>query len=590
MNPTVVKRSLVIVLSVATLATCFVCLVVKISDPDFFWHLKTGELIWQHRSLPAEDPFSYTSPDHEDRREHFILTGFWLSEVIFYLFYAGGGMWGIVVLRFILIGILIVVMLKRRRGDSLLYMGLLLMFLASILKTFPVERPQVFSFLFFALQLLLLENVRDDTSYNKGKWIYFFFPLLMLTWANTHPGFVLGLTAIAVYIIMEGIKFLHPTLSPTSRGAYKRLALIGASGIVVSLLNPNAYHAFVELNQPAFHTSANIEYLSTFSSFRMFSAYGLVLYWLALLLTISGFIIHMRKVDITELVLLAGTGYFSFTTMRYVPLFLVAALPAVSRAFSGGRFLKPVRIFIIAVSLFAGTFLSWNGRANLDNLTSGDWINRYLYPVTGAEFIMKNELKGNMYNPDYWGGYLMWKLAPERKVFIDGRTLDFTVYKEYLLIDAAAPTAIAGIPAWKAMLEAYNVKYVVTPFSRYEGGLVGLLYALLNDRDWLPVFADHNSVIFVKDLPIHSDVVKKYAISKDHLILHFFDTCNRQIAANPNNIAAHITEGDLFMTLSNVYEARKAYEKALQIMPFNAIAAERLKRLDTKSSHEPTLS
>lgn len=261
MNPTVVKKSLIIVLSVAVLAMSFVCLVPKISDPDFFWHLKTGELIWQHRSLPAEDPFAYTSQDHQDRRAHLILTGYWLSEVIFYLLYAGGGMSGIVVLRFILVGMLIYLMLKRRRGDFLLHMGLLLMFLTSLLKTFPIERPQVFSFLFFAVLLLLLDNIRDDTSYSKGKWIYFVFPLLMLTWANTHPGFVLGLIVIAVYIVMEGIKFLHPSLIPIDTGAYKRLILLGVSGILISILNPNAYHVFAELNLQASVTSTNIEYL-----------------------------------------------------------------------------------------------------------------------------------------------------------------------------------------------------------------------------------------------------------------------------------------------------------------------------------------
>lgn len=317
----------------------------------------------------------------------------------------------------------------------------------------------------------------------------------------------------------------------------------------------------------------------------MFSAYGLILYWIVLLLTIIGLIINIRKVDITELVLLAGTGYFSFTTMRYVPFFLIAALPAASRFYSGGRILKPARMSVITVSLFAGIFFTWNARANLDNLTSGNWIDSYMYPVTGAAFIIENDLKGNMYNPDYWGGYLMWKLAPERKVFVDGRNLNFPVYKEFLLIDSAAPAAIAGIPAWKAILEAHNVKYVLTPFSKYGGGVVPLVYALLEDRDWLPVFADYNSVIFVKDLPINSDVVKRYAISKDYLIIYFFDICNRQIAANPNNIAAYITEGDLFMATSRVNEARQAYEKALQIMPFNTTAAEKLKLLDIRSTY-----
>ena len=488
------------------------------------------------------------------------------------------------VLRFVLVGILIYVMLKRRKGDLLLSLGLLLMFLTSILKTFPIERPHVFSFLFFAVLLHLFEKVRDDTSVDTGKSVYFVFPAIMLLWANTHPGFVLGLIVIAVYLVMEGIKFLHPSLGPKERGTYGRLILLGVSGILISILNPNAYNAFAALNLQAF-SSTNIEYLSTPDSFRMFSAYGLMLYWLVLLLTLVGLIIHIRNVDITELVLLAGTGYFSFTIIRYVPFFLIAALPAVSRFYSGGGLLKPVRMFVIAVSVVFAIFFTWNARAYLDNFISRDWIDSYMYPVTGARFIAENDLKGNMYNPDYWGGYLIWKISPERKVFVDGRTLNLSINKESLLVHNAAPDALAGMPAWKAILEAHNIKYVLTPFAEYGGGVVPLVYALLEDRDWLPVFADSNAVIFVKDLPINSDVVRKYAISKDYVIIYFFDICDRQIAANPRNIAAYITEGDIFMTASRAYEARQAYEKALRIMPFNSTAAERLERLDRRSTY-----
>jgi hypothetical protein len=560
----------------------FILLLAKISDPDFFWHLKTGELIWQQRSLPAEDPFSYTSQGLQDGRTHLILTGYWFGEVIFHLLYAEGGMSWIVGLRFVLIGMLICVMLKRKRGDFLLYMGFLLMFLSSFLKTFPIERPQVFSFLFFALLLRLLESIRDGVAFSKMKWIYFVFPLLMLTWANTHPGFVLGLTAIAVYIVVEGVKFLHPTLRPMKTVAYKRLALIGVSGILVSMLNPNSYNVFAELKLPVSHTSTNIEYLSTLESFRTFSGYGLILYWIILLLTIFGFIYKIRKVDITELVLLAGTGYFSFTTMRYVPIFLIAALPAVSSFFSEGRLLKPARIFVIMLSIISAIFFIGNGRANLTNITSGNWINSYMFPVAGAEFIIENDLKGNIYNPDYWGGYLIWKLAPWKKVFIDGRALNFLIYNESLGINNAELKEIAGMPAWKAILGAYNVNYVLTPFSRLGGGLVPLVSALLDDRDWRPVFASFNSVIFVKDLPLNSDVVNRYAISKGDLIDFFFTICNRQISTNPNNIDAYITKGDLFIDESRAREARHAYEKALQIMPLNTTAAERLKILDMK--------
>ncbi len=56
-----------------------------IADPDFWWHLRTGQLISQTGSIPHSDPFSFTNNGkpwiaHE-----------WLSELFFYGLYKIGG-------------------------------------------------------------------------------------------------------------------------------------------------------------------------------------------------------------------------------------------------------------------------------------------------------------------------------------------------------------------------------------------------------------------------------------------------------------------------------------------------------------------
>ncbi len=583
MSHAVVKKYLIVGLCAVTLAICFVWLIEKITDPDFFWHLKTGEWIWQHKALPSDDPFTYTLQNHHDKRVHYILTGYWLAELIFYWFYAAGGLDGILILRFILLGLLTYAMVIRRKGDSLLYGGLLLMFLTCFLETFPLERPQVFSFLFFAVLLFLLDRIRDNASFG-GKGIYFFFPALMLVWANTHPGFVLGLAVLVLYTIMEGVKFFHPSLRPMKPLAYKRFALLCVLGIVITLLNPNGFHVFAELNQPAFHTSSNVEYMSTPDAFTTFSAFGIILYWLVLLLTITGLVVNIRKIDITESLLLAGAGYFSFTTLRYVPIFLIAALPAASGFFGGGKLLKPARIVVLAISIISGIFFSWNERSNLANVKSGNWMDEGLFPVKAADFIRENNLQGNMYNPAYWGGYLMWKLAPDRKVFSDGRVLDYSIGRQSLSISRATATPVGGAPAWKAMLEGYRVAYIVTPYCSLSGGIIPLFYALLNDSEWQPVFSDYNSVIFLKKGPTNGDILSKFALSKEYLVNYFIEVTKAQLAEDPGNAQAYITKGDLLLLASRVPEAKEAYEAALRIMPFNAAAAKRLQRLEMETA------
>jgi len=64
-----------------------------IADPDFWWHLRTGQVIFETRAIPHADPFSFTNQGktwvaHE-----------WLSEILLYGIYRIGG-YGLLILIF----------------------------------------------------------------------------------------------------------------------------------------------------------------------------------------------------------------------------------------------------------------------------------------------------------------------------------------------------------------------------------------------------------------------------------------------------------------------------------------------------------
>ena len=50
----------------------------RFSDPDMWWHLKTGEVIWTTHSIPTTDLFSYTT------NHHAWVPHEWLSQVLMY--------------------------------------------------------------------------------------------------------------------------------------------------------------------------------------------------------------------------------------------------------------------------------------------------------------------------------------------------------------------------------------------------------------------------------------------------------------------------------------------------------------------------
>ena len=561
---------------IVVVSTLFLLRVV--GDPDFFWHLKTGEWIWQNKALPSQDPFSYTSPAAGTSRERFILTSYWLSQIIYHLFHAAAGMYGIVLLRFAVFGALLLVLARRMRGDRPLALGLLLLFTIAFLVQYPLDRPQVFSFLLFGILLLLLDRARDNAAGAR-----YGIPLLMLLWANMHGGHLLGQAVIVTYLVMEGLKFLRPgLLSPLAPAAYRSLLVSGAAGIACSLMNPNTYHALTEmLAMPSSMMSVS-EYRSSLESFALGNDYSILLFWFLMLLAVIGAAVSIRRLDITEAALLTATGYFAFTQIRYIAFFLIAATPAAMRSLSGDRARRWARPVILAAALSATAFFTQGLTGSLRMLVAGDMLNNYTMPVEAATFIEKNNLRGNMYNHYSWGGYLLWRLGPERKVFIDGRGIHKEIYSHANRIDDAYSPSLAGMPYWKAMLEGRDVRYVVTPIFYYgDGVMLPLVSALLQDKDWTPVFIFYNSAIFVKNTQENSAVLERAMRSqkKEYFGESMLYMVDLLIQAAPNDAKFYIARGDVCQRMNRLPEARKAYETALQIMPFNRIATERLRLL-----------
>lgn len=496
-----------------TLFVSCLYLLTPIRDNDFFWHLKTGEWIYQHLRLPSEDLFSYTTPVPLGAAQHFTLTAFWISQLIYAALYRHFGMSGIVGLRFVVFAALLYFMVKRRRGDNVLYSCLLLVFAISLLSAFPLERPHAFSFLFFAALLFLLER---RTS-GPGSRLFpdaVLLPALMLVWANSHGGFLLGQVIITLFIVMEGLKFLHPSLRPMNFEAYKSLLIVGVLGIVFSLMNPNTYHGFEMLRLNSFTLYVNKEYKSTLEAFRYFSNYAVFLWWSIMLLTFIGLTANRKNTDITQIALFSGLGYFSFTHVRYVPFFLIAALPVICESFSKGRPASLARTIAVPAALLIALVFARDEVANLKNLRSGHWIDEERFPVRAADFIAAHNLTGNMFNHFDWGGYLLWRLAPERKVFVDGRCLNEEVDWQAYAISLAYAGKGRAFPEWKRFLRQYDIRYVVIPPMFSSGRIFPLANELMKSADWTLVLSDFNSLVFVRNGADNAEIIRNYSLPK----------------------------------------------------------------------------
>src|SRR4030042_6750200 len=78
-------------LIIVALGCVFVLNVFGFTDPDFWWHLRTGQFIVETGSIPKAAPFSYTAAGspwiaHE-----------WLSDLLIYGIESNVGYWGNVI-------------------------------------------------------------------------------------------------------------------------------------------------------------------------------------------------------------------------------------------------------------------------------------------------------------------------------------------------------------------------------------------------------------------------------------------------------------------------------------------------------------
>src|SRR3989338_3388982 len=158
----------------------------KPANQDIWQHLKTGEYILKEKSIPRADIYSYTAFGNE------WVTHEWLSQIIFYFFYFKFGMVSLIFLKAVIITLTFFILFKliNKNKNSNLYLSLILIvFAAFITRYHSYARPHIFSWLFIAVLLFLLQ-----------KKLYVYIPLLTLIWANTHGSVLLGLAIIAAYL------------------------------------------------------------------------------------------------------------------------------------------------------------------------------------------------------------------------------------------------------------------------------------------------------------------------------------------------------------------------------------------------------
>ena len=109
-------------------------------------------------------------------------------------------------------------------------------------------------------------------------------------------------------------------------------------------------------------------------------------------------------------------------------------------------------------------------------------------PVQAVRYLRQHPIPGRIFNDYAYGGYLTWVMAPENKVFIDGRS---NIYEPVGLFSDYAEVVGLKSDAF-AILQSYRINYCLIP---QDSALATLLAA---SSDWKEVYKDSLSGIFVR--------------------------------------------------------------------------------------------
>jgi hypothetical protein len=452
-----------IVLSSEQLATGLLFVVVSVlaamvkTQSDTWWQLRGGQEIWENRAVSHVDTYSHTArgeywPNHE-----------WLTEVLFYLAYAAGGM--PLLAAFCAAALVGAYALSWRlaSGRFEIRFALFVLSLTAAVGAWSM-RPQAVSMLFFMLTSTILAK-------DRVWWL----PPLLLVWANLHGAVGLGLISIGAVLVCETIvarrvpiRLLAAALTAFAATAATPLG-VGLWDLLIAYSRRTKTHGISEWMAPA----PPPDYLA---------------FWGIAALLVVG-IVRWRRLSVAARRLVAialATLPLALSAHRNVAMFLLIAVPAVTAllidskhhpASAPGRDITTGNAVVVAFAAAIGAVFV--ARVWLQPPSRLGW-----HPISPTAIEAVRQCKQPMYNALTVGGILIF-FVPEQPVFIDNRNDPYPVD----LLEANLKLEQSG--DYSRVFAEYGITCaVVGPDSFTDARLMA-------DRGWQSTYRDDQVAVYI---------------------------------------------------------------------------------------------
>ncbi|MBI2465729.1 MAG: hypothetical protein HYV66_00675 [Candidatus Sungbacteria bacterium] len=502
-SPDSLTRALILSL-VLLIYALFLAHPTNLVTADLGRHIENGRLILDGRLEVLKTNFySYTYPDFPAANHH------WLGGAVFYLVWKFFGFMGLH-LFFIVLSLaalfIFFLIAQSRAGPGLA--GLLSVFIIPLLLERDEVRPEVFSYLLAGIFLgLMLKYRAGEISWKK----LLILPVLEFFWVNLHIYFFLGPVVIGVFLLENLILKTKKSLG--------YLAVVFSATILATLINPYGlegtlapFSIFQNFGYPLAENQT-VWFIEKIIPNPNYFIFKIVFAILALSFIFSQ-LKNRRGLNIPDMVLATGFSLAGWLAIRNFAVFGLFALPI-----AAGNLAKTFNIKTKTNDWLNRTAAATLALAALIAL-SGEL--RAFYPKSPGlglglengnarplEFFKENNLAGPIFNNYDIGGYLIYGLFPQEKVYVDNRP---EAYPAEFFTQTYIPMQ-EDEDAWIAASEKYKFNAIIFSYRDYTPWGQTFFRRILEDPGWKTVFADSRVVILLKDNELNKDIIAKYGKS-----------------------------------------------------------------------------
>ncbi len=481
-----------------------------LGDATIGWHIRNGQQMLHTHAITRTDPFSVTMGGQTWYAWE------WLYDIVIAGMHHWLGLNGVVFFTAVIVALTFALTLRicLRRGADLPVAAFLLALSLGASMIHLLARPHVLSWLFAVIWFQILDNSAGmDSPQNRRRLWYL--PVLMMFWANLHGGFVLGFALLGLYLLSGAVRYFRireQEMRQRTTRWLRDLGMVTAASLLASLVNPYGY----ELHLHVYRYLSSRWLMNHIDEFLSPNFHGVAqqCFVAILLITIVVLAAARNKPSLSRVLVLLFATYSGLYASRSLPvsslLITLIVAPLGTQALAEARDNPNLSIRLRG---FISRWLSLTSRvgrvelhfrahiwpiaavilgllmcAQAGKSGSQRWMDAHFdarrFPVQATDLIVQRGIDEPIFAPDSWGGYLIYRLYPRNKVFVDDR---HDLYGEDFMREYLKTVRLA--PDWDGFLKEKKVNWALLPAGS------SLANMLKETARWNLVYQDGTSVL-----------------------------------------------------------------------------------------------